>query len=113
MFSDKSCKHDRINGVSLETVAQLIFIRQVAQDEMTPFGKLTEIVINNRFKAFYVNDFVSVGTDNRELITDNREPSLILSPSVFNLSSLQPDQKAPEMPGGSGPFPYTYSCPPP
>ena len=67
MFSDKSRKHDRFNGVSLETVAQLIFIRQVAQDEMTPFGKFpvttAQIVINNRFEAFFVKDFVSVGTD--------------------------------------------------
>jgi hypothetical protein len=45
----------------------LIFIRQVAQDEMTPFGKFpvttAQIVINNRFEAFFVKDFVSVGTD--------------------------------------------------
>ena len=84
-----------IGQQAVETLAQLIFIRQVAQDEMTPFGKFpvttAQIVINNRFEAFFVKDFVSMGTDNRELITenrelitDNREPSFILSPSAFS-----------------------------
>ena len=59
--------HDRLNRVGLETLAQLIFIRQISQHKMPPFGKLpvaaAEVIINNSFEASLIEDFIGVGTD--------------------------------------------------
>ena len=45
----------------------MIFIRQVSQHKMPPFGKrpvaAAEVVIDNRFEASFVEDFIGVGAD--------------------------------------------------
>jgi hypothetical protein len=65
--AESAIMHDRFDRVGLETVAQLIFIRQVSLEKMPPFGKLpvatAEVVIDNRFEASFIEDFVGVGTD--------------------------------------------------
>src|SRR4030042_256394 len=59
--------HDRLDRIGLEAETQLIFVCQVSQNEMAPFGKFpmaaAQIVIDNRFVASFIEDFISVGTD--------------------------------------------------
>jgi hypothetical protein len=53
--------------MGLETETQLVFICQIAQYEMAPFGELpvttTEIVINDCFVASFIEDFIGMRTD--------------------------------------------------
>ncbi len=66
-IAEGAIMHNCFKRVSSETETQKIFIRQISVNKMTPLDKFpmatAQIIIDDRFVAFFVKDFIGVGPD--------------------------------------------------